>query len=52
MSVIESIGVAFFLIMVVFLVLCCLWLCIRFFSFAVCKLENTLLVNNEHEKKN
>jgi len=39
MSSVESIGVAVFLMLVVFFALFCLWFAVRVFSFIVSKLE-------------
>lgn len=50
MPLLESIGIAVFLILVVFLVLLCLWGCIRLFSFAVSRLEQ--LPGKEKRTKN
>ena len=41
MSILESVYVAFFLLAIVFIVLFCLYLCIRLFSTVLTKLENT-----------
>ncbi|MFV0414602.1 MAG: OadG family protein [Oscillospiraceae bacterium] len=40
MGILESVGVAVFLMLVVFAVLLCLWGCIRLFSWAISKLEH------------
>ena len=42
MTLIESIGIAGFIMLVVFTGLFCLWVCIRLFSLLVGKLENRL----------
>ena len=41
MSILGSVSVAFFLLVIVFLVLFCLYLCIRLFSAVLMKLEKT-----------
>lgn len=51
MSPNESMYVALFLIVVVFFVLFCLFLCIKLFSFAVARLESTLKGKKELAQK-
>ena len=51
MSPNESMYVALFLIVVVFFVLFCLFLCIKLFSFAVAHLESTLKGKKELVQK-
>lgn len=46
MSTIESIGIACFLMVVVFFVLFCLCFCIKIFSVALNKLENAVNKKN------
>ena len=48
MSISESIYVAFFLLVIVFIVLFCLYLCIRLFSAALLKAENAKEVSHKN----
>lgn len=52
MSAVESIGVALFLIVVVFFILFCVFLFIKLFSFLIRKIENYFKQKNHPSIKN